>query len=122
LIDLLVESEMLACNTEAHASQPVFIEKLCVVSNEFPLTGLRRFIAHVDTGQRAKKDHGVANSTSHWTGSVLAVRNRNYPGATHQTNRRLDPDERICRRRTHDRSIRLRADCRRTEACGHGDA
>ena len=60
--------------------------------------------------------HGsVLHGARHGTSRVLAVRNWNDACAADQTQRRLDADNSIGRRRTNHRPISLRSDCRGAE-------
>src|SRR5690242_18359537 len=115
-VDVQAEAHILSRYPDAHSLQ-IFDEEARVICVSFAATFRRRVVAWIFADQRAENDRGVGDSPRHWTSSVLAVRNWNDSGATHETDGWFDAHERVRRRRTNDRSVSLGADCSGAKIC-----
>jgi hypothetical protein len=109
-------------HTNARAFQPVEVERGGVVGKRFAAARPGCLITLVNSRQRAQKDRRVGYRPAHRAGSVLAVRNRNDSGATNQTQRRFDPDQRIRVGRADHRAVGFGADPDGREIGGDGGA
>src|SRR5262249_22331466 len=94
-----VETKVETGDTDADSFQSIWVQERRVV---------RRIYFRIP--QRTQKNCGVGDGTTHWTGRVLAVGNRNDSGTADQTHRGLDSDNSTNARWAHDGTVRLRAD------------
>ena len=83
---------------------------------------------HPPTGDRAERraqgiehDRDVGDGPAHGARRVLAVRDRDHAVLRDEPDRRLEPDDRVARRRADDRAIGLRADRHGTQVGGRRD-
>src|ERR1043165_10281760 len=112
---------MFAGAAETHSTQAVLIKKLRAIGRRFPVTFSRHWVARIFSGNRSEKNCRIGDTTRHRSSRVLTVRDGNDAGAAHKSNCWFDADERVSRRRTHHRTVRLRDNRSRAKIRGDRD-
>src|SRR5215217_4054276 len=102
---------MLSRNTESHTFETIFVESLSKV-------GDRCLVWCVScSGETREKDGCVCNGSGHRARRILTMSDWNNPCTADHAKRRLNADQRVCRRRTHNRAISFSANSCRTKIC-----
>ena len=93
------------------------------------IIGLRLSRAHslcrvyrIDPSEHAQQNGCIAHRTAHRSGAILAVGDRDNPGTTHQSYRRLNAGKAVRGRRAHDGAVCFGANPDRSEICGDAGA
>ena len=112
--------ELVPGNADPRAPQPVLVERSGVVGGDVSRGARRLGVAGIHARHRAQQGGRIRHAPAERAGGVLRVGDRDDPRAAHQPDGRLDADDAVGRRRTHDRPVGLRPHRDGAEVGGDG--
>src|SRR5437660_9881483 len=84
-VDAFAETEIFASHADARSLKSIHVEKLRVISVGLALALCGSGVFRIDSSKRAQHDGGIPQRSAHRSRTILTMRNRNDPGAAHQS-------------------------------------